>query len=132
MTTRLAKTPASRKAKGNRLERKVAGLYRHYDIDPKATRMPMSGAMSHFKGDIWKPDDYYYVDECKNSERVKLWGWWTQAVDQATANRIPVLHISANNRPILTVISAETYFDLRKEIKDLEKLLEEARGNEHV
>lgn len=128
----IAKTPASRKAKGNRLERKIAQKYREHDIDPKATRMPMSGAMSHFKGDIWKPDDYYYVDECKNSERVKLWQWWAQAVDQATNSRIPVLHISANNRPILTVISADTYFDLRKEIKDLEKLLEEARSDEHV
>lgn len=124
----MAKTPASRKSKGNRLERKVAEFYRHYDIDPKATRMPMSGAMSHFKGDIWKPDDYYYLDECKNSERVKLWEWWGQATEQADGVRIPLLHISANNRPVLTVMRAETYFDLRKEIKDLEKLLEEARA----
>lgn len=116
-------TPQTKKQKGNRLERKVAEMYRHYDIDPKATRMPMSGAMTHFKGDIWKPSDYEYVDECKNSERIRLWEWWEQAESQALASRIPVLHISSNFRPILTVISAETYFNLRKTIRDLEEKL---------
>lgn len=119
----MAKTPASKRAKGNRLERDIAELYRRYDIDPKATRMPMSGAMTHFKGDIWKPNDYNYVDECKNQERIQLWQWWEQAKSQATGARIPLLHVSSNHRPILTVMSAETYFDMRREIKDLEELL---------
>lgn len=122
-----AKTPGSKKAKGNRLERKVAEMYRHYDIDKKATRMPMSGAMNHFKGDIWKPNDYAYLDECKNSERVRLWEWWEQASEQASGARIPVLHVSANNRPILTILTAETYFDLRREIKDLELIIEDMK-----
>lgn len=118
-----AKTPASKKAKGSRLERKVAELYRRYDIDPKATRMPMSGAMAHFKGDIWKPNDYEYVDECKNQETVSLWKFWSQAQEQATGARIPLLHVGGNNRPILTVMSVETYMDLRREIKDLEEII---------
>lgn len=121
----MANTPRTRKEKGNRLERKVAALYRQYDIDPIATRMPMSGAMAWHKGDINKPNDYQYVDECKNSERVQLWQWWTQAKEQATNNRIPLLHISANSRPILTVMNAETYFDMRKTIIDLEKRIKE-------
>jgi hypothetical protein len=121
----MANLPQTRKEKGNRLERKVAELYRHYDIDPKATRMPMSGAMAWHKGDINKPNDYQYVDECKNSERVRLWEWWTQAKDQATNGRIPLLHVSANFRPILTIMDAETYFDMRKTIMDLEKRIKE-------
>jgi len=118
-------TIASRRAKGNRAERKVAEGYRRYEIDPKATRMPMSGAMSHFKGDIWKPNDYEYVDEVKCQETVKLWKWWAQAEAQAAGNRIPLLHITANHRPILTVMDLDTYLNLRKTIKDLEAQIEE-------
>jgi len=119
----MAKTPGSKRAKGNRLERKIAELYRHYGIDDKATRMPMSGAMSHFKGDIWKPNDYEYVDECKNQEKVQLWKFWEQSRKQASGARIPILHISGNNRPILTVMEVETYMNLRKQIRDLEEKL---------
>lgn len=122
-----AHTPGSKKAKGSRLEREVAGAYRHYDIDPKATRMPMSGAMTHFKGDIWKPNDYEYLDECKNSEKVKLWEWWNQAKEQASGARIPILHISRNDSPVLTVMAMETYMNLRKEIKDLEGVINESK-----
>ena len=114
-----------RREKGSRAERKVAEAYRRYDIDPKATRMPMSGAMAWHKGDINKPNDYQYVDEVKCQETVKFWQWWTQAVDQATQGRIPLLHITANNRPILTVMKLETYMDLRREIKDLEEIIED-------
>lgn len=112
--------PASKKAKGNRLEYKVAELYRRYDIDKKATRMPMSGAMANFKGDIHKPNDYEWVDECKNQEKVSLWKWWNQTISQAKGMQKPVLHIGGNYRPILTVMRIEDYMDLRKTIKDLE------------
>lgn len=116
----------SAKAKGKRLEQHVAAAYRHYDIDESARPMPMSGAMSHFKGDIFKREDYQYIDECKNQERVSLWKWWEQAKSQAQGFRTPVLHISANFRPILTVIELETYMNLRKQVKDLEDLLAKA------
>lgn len=117
--------PRSAKAKGNRAERKVAEAYRRYGIDPKATRMPMSGAMAHFKGDIWKPSDYQFLDEVKCSEKVKLWEWWRQAEAQAEGARIPILHITRNNSNILTVMDLETYMDLRKIIKDFEDQIRE-------
>lgn len=123
----MAKTPASKKSKGNRAERKVAELYRRYEIDKKATRMPMSGAMTHFKGDILKPDDYLYCDEVKNQEKVKLWEWWNQAKEQA-GNRTPVLHITGNHRPILTVITIEEYMNLRASVKQLQEALDKERG----
>ena len=119
----------SAKAKGRRLEAKVAAGYRHFEIDPTARPMPMSGAMAHFKGDVWKKDDYYYLDECKNTERVQLWKFWEQAKSQAGSNRTPVLHISANNRPILTVIEFEEYLNLRKQVLDLERTLDETIEN---
>lgn len=123
-----AKTPRSKKEKGNRAERKVAEAYRRYDIDPKATRMPMSGAMAWHKGDIWKPNDYKYVDEVKCQETVKFWAWWSQAQSQANMGQVPVLHITGNNRPILTVMDLEDYMDLRKQVMDLEKIIKEMEG----
>lgn len=130
ITIRKRITVRSAREKGNRAERKVAEAYRRYDIDPKATRMPMSGAMSHFKGDIWKPNDYQYVDEVKCQETVKIWKWWAQAEAQADGMRIPILHITRNNSQILTVMDMETYMDLRKTIMDLEKQLQEPEEGE--
>lgn len=113
----MAKTPASKKAKGNRAERAVAEAYRRYDIDPKATRMPMSGAMAWHKGDIHKPNDYQYIDEVKNQERIQFWAWWEQAKSQASMSQTPVLHITSNNRPIITCMDMEDYMNLRAELK---------------
>lgn len=124
----IAKTQASRKAKGQRAERKVAEYYRRYGIDKKATRMPTSGSMTWYKGDILKPNDYTFIDEVKCQETVKFWRWWEQAQAQATGGRVPILHITANNRPILTVMTIETYMDLRREIMDLNKVIKEGKN----
>lgn len=100
-----ANTAATRKAKGSRAEKKVAERYRYFKVDETAQRMPLSGAMSHFKGDIHKRNDYDWVDEVKNHETVKLGEFWDQAVAQTSGGlRTPVLHITANYRPIITVI----------------------------
>ena len=119
-----ANTPASKKAKGNRLERDIAAAYRSSGLFPKAQRMPMSGAMAFHKGDIFKGELDEYVDECKNQEKVKIWEFWEQTVNQCGAYDKPVLHISGHYRPILSVIRFEDYIDLRKEIADLRKLLD--------
>lgn len=118
----MATTPASKKAKGNRLERDIAASYRSSGLFPRAQRMPMSGAMSFHKGDIFKGELDEWVDECKNQERVQLWPWWEQAVTQCTGLEKPVLHISGNYRPILTVMSFEAFLQLRLEIKQLREL----------
>jgi hypothetical protein len=99
----VAKTAKSKKAKGTKLENKVAEHYRRYKIDETARRMPLSGAMTHFKSDIYKRNDYEWVDECKAHETVNLAKFWDQTTIQAPI-RTPVLHISANYRPIVTII----------------------------
>ena len=118
-----AKSPSSKKAKGSRLEKKVAELYRHYDIDKTAIRMPMSGAIATLKGDIFKRNDVGWVDECKNQEKVQLWAWWEQAKSQAKGLQRPLLHVSGNYREILTVMRVEDYMHLRACEKQLEELL---------
>lgn len=106
----VARTSATRKAKGSRAEKKVAALYRKYKVDESAQRMPLSGAMAHFKGDIHKRFDYQFVDEVKNHETVKLGEFWSQAVEQTSGGlRTPVLHITGNWRPIITVIRTDDF-----------------------
>ena len=121
---KVANTAASKRAKGSRAERKVAEAYRRYDIDPEAKRQLLSGG-GYLKGDIYKPNDYQYVDEVKCQEKVKLWEFWNQTTEQAKMNQVPVLHITGNNRPILTVLNLEDYMNLRAEVKQLEKQIKE-------
>ena len=114
----MAKTYSSRKAKGTRLEREIAAAYRSSGLFLKAQRMPMSGAMQFHKGDIFKGESDEFVDECKNQEKIQIWKFWQQAVDQCSGLEKPVLHISGNYRPILTVIKFEDFLDMRLEIKE--------------
>jgi len=115
----MATTPKSKKAKGNRAEMKVAELYRRYKLFPKAQRMPMSGAMTFHKSDIFKGEADDWSDEVKNQEKVQLWAWWQQAETQAGQFQKPILHITGNYRPMLSVMRIEDYMDLRAELKEL-------------
>lgn len=124
----MATTPKSKKAKGNRAEMKVAELYRRYKLFPKATRMPMSGAMAFHKSDIFKGEADDWSDEVKNQEKVQIWKWWQQASEQAGQFQKPILHITGNFRPILSVMRIEDYMDLRAEIKELRDEIQKLRG----
>jgi len=111
--------PRSAKAKGSRLERDIAGLYRKHGFED-ARRMPMSGAMGgHLSGDISFRFHVPFKVECKNQEKVKLWEWWTQTVRQIGLNQEPVLFISGNNRPKLAVVDAEYLVRLQSIEKEL-------------
>lgn len=100
-----AKANSSKRAKGRKAEHQVAERYRYHGVDETAQRMPMSGAMTHFKGDIHKRNDWDWVDEVKNHETVKLGEFWRQAVEQCDSGlRTPVLHVTGNWRPLITII----------------------------
>lgn len=118
----MAKTAASKKQKGSRLERKVAEALRRTGLDPNAGRMPLSGADSHLKGDV--RTDLPYTIECKNTERVRLWDFWGQATDQAHYHP-PVLCISANHRPVLAVVELETLLNLMQCEQQLDGAIQE-------
>jgi hypothetical protein len=120
-----ANKSASKKQKGSRLERFVAEAYRHHGIDKDAKRMPLSGAFDGLKGDIFKPHDKEWVDECKNQEKVKLWEFWEQAKSQARGLQRPLLHVSGNYREVLTVMKLDDYMHLRQCERQLEELLDE-------
>lgn len=94
--------------------------------------MPASGGFTHFKADIFKPTDYQYFDEVKNQETVSLWKWWSQASGNASGNQIPVLHITRNNSPVLSVLRMEDYMNLRAEVKQLETEVAKLKGTRDV
>lgn len=109
------KTP---RAKGKQLEKDTAELYRKTGIDPFAKPMPGSGSFV-FKGDIAKPQDSGWVDECKNDEKMSVWQAWLQAASQAIGLQKPVLHIKKDGHETLTVMRQKDYFQLRQELKEL-------------
>jgi len=103
---------SSIKAKGKRLENKVVSLWRR-KVDKTAIRTPGSGN-GKFKSDIF---NNYFMIECKNQEKVKLWEWWQQARKEGSNFKPPVLCISGNHRPILAVMDIEDWLNLVKEAK---------------
>jgi Holliday junction resolvase len=114
----MASRGSGAKQKGSRAERRVAEALRR--VDPNASRMPLSGADSHLKGDV--RTDLPYCFEVKCQERVSLWKFWEQAVEQAHYAS-PVLCITANYRPLIAVVSMDTLVHLLHCEKQLEHYL---------
>lgn len=113
----------SKKAKGTRLEKRFAQLIREKGLDDNATRMILSGAAFGFETDIRTSLPYAF--ECKNTEKLKLWQFWEQTERARKPFKTPVLVYSANFRPTMCILTAEDFLNMVREIKDLEKLLEE-------
>jgi len=105
--------PKSAKAKGKRLELKVAKLWRS-KIDGMAVPTPGSGSGNTYKEDVYTK---YFSIECKNQEKVSLWKWWDQARSHPANNKPPVLVVSGNYRPILVTMDINDWLDLVKEAK---------------
>lgn len=116
----------SKKAKGIRLEAKLAQLIREYDLDKDAKRMIGSGAFAGWKTDIFTRLPFSF--ECKNTETLQFWKYWKQAQDQSSIAKPPILVYSANSRPIMAILNIETFLNLLKEVQDLNQIIEESRN----
>lgn len=112
-----AKTVASKKAKGKRLETFVAKKLRTSGLDKDAKRMPGSGAFEGFKSDTFTKLPFTF--EQKNQEKVKLWQWWEQAKSQEKPFKPAVLVVGGNYRKPLVVIEFETFINLLQELQQL-------------
>jgi len=104
--------PASKRAKGKRLEYRIASLIREKGLDKKASRMPLSGAFPHLQADIYTNLPIHI--EAKNQEVVKLWQWWNVLREKAKFGKEPVLVISGNHRPIVAVVNIDYLLNLMK------------------
>lgn len=110
-------SPKGRKQKGSRLEREFAKMIRHYGLDDNATRMVLSGAAWNLKTDINTTLPFAF--ECKNQEKMHFWEWWEQAKESEKPFEPAVLVHTANHRPIICSMAAETFLNLLKELEDL-------------
>lgn len=115
----------SKKAKGTRLEHKIAQLIREKGLDDNAKRMIGSGAFAGWKTDLFTKLPYSF--EIKNQEKVSLWQWFRQAQAQSTISKPPILCVSGNFRPILAIMDMPTFLNLLLEVKQLTEMLEEER-----
>jgi hypothetical protein len=100
----MATTPASKKAKGTRLEKEISkrleDVLSHHDIFAKRT--PMSGAIPDWKSDI--TTNLALAIECKNQERLNFRKAFRQAEYAATPQQMPLVLTSKNNDPQVIAI----------------------------
>jgi hypothetical protein len=90
--------PRSAKAKGTRLEVEIAKAFRDAGLDKKASRMPLSGAISGFKSDIHT--SLPFIIEAKNQETWSPLAYMDQAQrDSDLTGKMPVVVMSKNRLP---------------------------------
>jgi hypothetical protein len=106
----------SAKAKGRRLQQwvrdKINAHFTFKDGDVSSRSMGAGGtdlilspnAMVYFP----------YAIECKNTEKLNLWGAWEQAQANSTKEAKPLLVIARNRQAPLVVVDAETFIALHK------------------
>jgi len=90
---------AMSKRKGANYERKIAKLLSDA-FDTKVSRIPMSGALPDWKGDLRDLTGVLkdFVWECKCQEKLNIWSALLQAEREALGStRIPVVVFTRNN-----------------------------------
>jgi len=96
-------TPASKKAKGSRLERLVAKILIDSGLDQFAHRTPLSGAIKGLKEDVMTKLPLQI--ECKAQEVTKFQQWYKQAEEGKNigSGRIPIVVWTKNRQERLFV-----------------------------
>ncbi len=115
-----AHTFRSKKAKGIKLEKKVAQRIREMGLDKEAKRMPASGSIYGWESDIFTHLPFKF--EIKNQENVRLWEFWEQAKAQESAYKPGILVVGGNFRSPLAIMDLDTFLNLLLEIKQLKNL----------
>jgi len=120
-----ANTPASRKAKGRRLQQAVRqDLIDRLGIDPgdvQSTAMGQSGCDLYLSPAA--RERFGFGVECKHQERVALPEWWKQCTRNAAAeNLAPLLVMKQSRREALAVLRWE---DLLALVKQKNRAVEE-------
>lgn len=110
----MAKTVASKKAKGIRCEEQWAEVLRE-TVDPTAHRDPASGAGWRNKSDIRSFNSIPIAYECKNQERWDITSFWEQTCSQAKKEqKSPVLILKRNRSCLFAFMEAELFAQILK------------------
>lgn len=120
-------SPEGKRQKGSRLERKFASLIRQKGLDKDARRRPLSGSEKMMRGYGDMITSLPFSFECKHQEKMDFWGWWEQARGQGSYQRPPVLVHTANFRPVMVSMDADTFLNILKEMYDYKELYEKLK-----
>lgn len=100
--------------KGKRFEREAVKLFNEHGYDAHRT--------SQFKGKTGEAGDIEGVPgihiECKHQERMNLYQWMDQSINDASAKykgKLPVVIHKANNKPVLVTMRFEDWIKLYRE-----------------
>lgn len=85
----------TKKQKGSGFELEIAQSLRESGLDKEAKRMPLSGAMYGFESDVFT--NLPISIECKRQETTKFKEWYTQAENEVSKSKIPVVVWRENN-----------------------------------
>ena len=119
-----ANTPASRKAKGRRLQQAVRqDLVDRLGIDPGDI---LSTAMGQSGCDLYLSpaarERFPFAVECKAQERIALPEWWQQCTRNAAAEGLaPLLVLKQSRREPLAVLRWEDLHTLLRQVHDLQE-----------
>ena len=126
-----ANTPASRKAKGRRLQQAVRqDLVEHLGIDPGDI---LSTAMGQSGCDLYLSPaaraQFPFGVECKAQERIALPEWWKQCARNAAAEGLaPLLILKQSRREPLAVLRWEDLLVLLRHDHRWQNLVEGLTG----
>lgn len=106
-------TPRSRKARGKRLQNKVAKAIRDKfklpESDVKSTTMGEGGMDVQLSARARRK--FPYAVECKNVEKLALWDSWKQAKENKESLK-PMLVVKRNRSDTLVVVKLEDFMEL--------------------
>jgi hypothetical protein len=97
------------KAKGSRLEHKVAKMMVDSGIDPGAKRQLLSGG-GYLKGDIYTELPICF--ECKNQESWSIHEWWDDLIEELPKDKMPILIMSKNRHGVFAHLKVEDLFEI--------------------
>jgi hypothetical protein len=104
---------SSAKAKGRRLQQKVAAALRETfslaERDCKSTPMGTQGEDVYLSSAAW--EKFPFAIECKNTESINIWKAWAQAKTHAGTAANPMVIFSKNHEEILVTLKFETLLE---------------------
>ena len=119
--------PINSRAKGARFERKLASIFREYGYDSRRGQQ-YSGS----NGDADVVGLPHIHVEAKSVERMELYKWMSQAVNDAEAGgkgNLPAVFHKKNNAEILVTMRLDDWFNLYREWNAGHEL---DKGEQHV
>lgn len=102
----------SAKAKGIKLENRVASLIRELGLDKLAKKQPRSGAFTGFEGDIFTSLPLHF--EAKNRETWQPLVYYAQATKDCPTGKTAVVVLSKNREDMYAFLSLRDLLNIVK------------------